>query len=104
MGNVPVHDVDHEIIGGIAIAALSYENKIPRPVEARAGESLARDQKVGPGQRHTTSGLARSLRIGSVGKNLLLMIVLFAAMPAGSRPARGGAMICVLVSIFMSPP
>src|SRR6266403_178433 len=37
--------------------------------------------------RHTISGLARSLRIGSVGKNLLLMIVLFTAKPAGSRPA-----------------
>src|SRR5882724_1354384 len=35
--------------------------------------------------RHTISGLARSLRIGSVAKNLLLKIVLFAAVPAGSR-------------------
>jgi hypothetical protein len=50
MGDVPVHDVDHEILGGIAIAALSYENRIPRPVEARAGESLAGDQKMGPGE------------------------------------------------------
>ena len=47
MADVPIHDVDHETIGGIAIAALSYENKIPRPVEARAGESLAGDQKIG---------------------------------------------------------
>jgi hypothetical protein len=37
--------------------------------------------------RHTISALVRSLRIGSVDENLLLMIVLFAAMPAGSRPA-----------------
>src|SRR5882724_11578731 len=37
--------------------------------------------------RHAISSLARSLRIGSVGKNLLLMIALFAAVPAGSRPA-----------------
>jgi hypothetical protein len=50
MGDVPVHDVDHEIIAGIAIAALSHENKIPRPVEARAGESRAGDQKMGSGQ------------------------------------------------------
>jgi hypothetical protein len=53
MGDVPVHDIDHEIIGGIAIAALSYENKIPRPVEARAGESLAGGQKIGSGQNET---------------------------------------------------
>jgi len=53
MGDVPVHDIDHEIIGGIAIAALSHENKIPRPVEARAGESLAGDQKMGSGQNET---------------------------------------------------
>jgi hypothetical protein len=53
MGDVPVHDVDHEIIGGIAITALSHENKIPRPVETRAGESLAGDQKMGSDQNET---------------------------------------------------
>jgi hypothetical protein len=53
MGDVPVHDVNHEIIGGIAIAALSQENKIPRPVEARAGKSLAGDQKMGSDQNET---------------------------------------------------
>ena len=47
MGDVSVHDVDRETIRGIAIAALSHENKIPRPVEARAGESLAGDRKDG---------------------------------------------------------
>jgi hypothetical protein len=53
MGDVPVHDIDHEIIGGIAIAALSHENKIPRPVKARAGECLAGDQKMGSDQNET---------------------------------------------------
>jgi hypothetical protein len=53
MGDVPVHDIDHEIIGGIAIAALCHENKIPRPVETRAGESLAGNQKMGSGQNET---------------------------------------------------
>jgi len=53
MGDVPVHDIDHEIVGGIAIAALSHENKIPGPIEARAGESLARDQKMGSCQNET---------------------------------------------------
>jgi len=53
MGDVPVHDIDREIIGGIAIAALSHENQIPRPVEAGAGESLAGDQKMGSGQNET---------------------------------------------------
>ena len=53
MGDVPVHDIDRETIGGIAIAALSHENKIPRPVEARAGESLAGDQKMGSDQNET---------------------------------------------------
>ena len=53
MGDVAVHDIDHEIIAGIAIAALSHESKIPRPVEARAGESLAGGQKMGSGQNET---------------------------------------------------
>jgi hypothetical protein len=53
MGDVSVHDVDRETIRGIAIAALSHENKIPRPVEARAGESLAGDQRMGSGQNET---------------------------------------------------
>jgi hypothetical protein len=53
MADVPVPDVDREIIGGITIAALSHEDKIPRPVEARAGESLAGDQKMGSGQKET---------------------------------------------------
>jgi hypothetical protein len=53
MGDVTVHDIDHEIVGGIAIAALRHKNKIPRPVEARAGESLAGDQKMGSGQNET---------------------------------------------------
>jgi len=53
MGDVPVHDIERKIIGGIAIAAVSHENKIPGPIEARAGESLARDQKMGSGQNET---------------------------------------------------
>ena len=53
MGDIPVHDIDHEIIGGMAIAALSYENKIPRPVEVRAGECLAGDQRMASGQNET---------------------------------------------------
>jgi hypothetical protein len=53
MGDFPVQDVDREIIGGIAIATLSRENKIPRPVEARAGESLPGKRKVGSGQNET---------------------------------------------------
>jgi len=53
MGDVPAHDIDHEIIGGIATAALSHESKIPRPVEARAGESLTGDQKMGSDQDET---------------------------------------------------
>ena len=53
MADVPVHDVDREIIGGIAITALSHENKIPRPIEAGAGKSLAGDQKIRSGQNET---------------------------------------------------
>jgi hypothetical protein len=53
MRDMPIHDIDHEIVGGIAIAALSRENEIPRPVETRAGESRAGNQKIGSGQNET---------------------------------------------------
>ncbi|MBA7678676.1 hypothetical protein ES703_86954 [subsurface metagenome] len=42
MGDVSVQHVDREIVGGIASAALGHEDKIPRSVEARAREGLAR--------------------------------------------------------------
>ena len=39
MTDVSIHDVDREIVTGIAIPALCHEDEVPLPVETRAGES-----------------------------------------------------------------
>ena len=53
MGDVSVQHVDHEIVGGIASTALGHEDEIPRPVEARAREGLARNPQMESGENET---------------------------------------------------
>jgi hypothetical protein len=53
MGDVSVQHVDREIVGGVASTVLGHEREIPRAVEARAREDLARNPQMGSGENET---------------------------------------------------
>jgi hypothetical protein len=58
MGGVSVQHVDREIVRGIASTALGHEDEIPRPVEARARDGLARNPQMGSGENDTRRALS----------------------------------------------
>ena len=84
MTDVPIHDVDREILARMAIPALCHEGEIPLPIETGAAKAGDWAPSWDPAKaKHTTSALAARLRAGHF---LSIMIILFAAMPPESKP------------------
>jgi hypothetical protein len=65
MGDVSVQHVDREIVGGIASTTPGHEDEIPRPVEARAREGLARNPQMESGENEAHEERSRCTAKGS---------------------------------------
>jgi hypothetical protein len=87
MTDVPIHDVDREIVAWIAIPALCQEDEIPLPVKARTRGSGDWAPSWGPAKaKHTANALAARLGVRHI---LSIMIILFAGMPPDTQAQAG---------------